>query len=620
MARKRKDDDQNKPAKSSAAEVVVVPAGGEELPGARTSDDELLAKAVEEINGLYIRRGLEMALEMGKYVVDSFFDGDVENFARHNRDHVSFRALGNRDDLQVSYNTIWYATAVYAQQHKLPEACRLALPLTHQRLLLPVKDPKVKARLANKALKKQMSTRDKALLAAVIGHVFHRACGQVRYHRHVLVALLVRGLIDAQAGRYMLLFASLAASHRPAHDAVHLVPAQPQKLRRRRDVRLLQPVDHQRLEQRCEPGARLGPGDLDLLDAVLIAVAAGHVSDEDGRELAGVQVAPPAGQRIVAAAGLPAFRALKGRMFATLQEHLHLLALAVKFYLHHLPRLLNSKDLRVQLFVSHPLEHTPSTPPRYRLQRRSGRQGSGHAAHTNSRRACLFHNGNTAVSFMNGAPGGSVKIHDCVFWPCRDWHVVAIRTAGEALRNRFYILGPPTLPVTKDEYLRVYKNEAAPNFQLLAYLPAVGLFPPMSNDLNRFIKTMVSDPYVPLGLPKDSFDDELGYLPGTKGKDLYNYVFSDTDCTRSWDNSYRCGKGLSIAWALTYRPDRKRLARFGNGAFVEIVPPKHGKTEVQYHYRAKHYEPPIQGLAWDGLSYWGVNRDDHLLHRFIVRP
>jgi len=232
----------------------------------------------------------------------------------------------------------------------------------------------------------------------------------------------------------------------------------------------------------------------------------------------------------------------------------------------------------------------------------------------------LFHNGNTAVSFMNGAPGGSVKIHDCVFWPCRDWHVVAIRTAGEALRNRFYILGPPTLPVTKDEYLRVYKNEAAPNFQLLAYLPAVGLFPPMSNDLNRFIKTMVSDPYVPLGLPKDSFDDELGYLPGTKGKDLYNYVFSDTDCTRSWDNSYRCGKGLSIAWALTYRPDRKRLARFGNGAFVEIVPPKHGKTEVQYHYRAKHYEPPIQGLAWDGLSYWGVNRDDHLLHRFIVRP
>jgi len=145
MARKRKDDDQNKPAKSSAAEVVVVPAGGEELPGARTSDDELLAKAVEEINGLYIRRGLEMALEMGKYVVDSFFDGDVENFARHNRDHVSFRALGNRDDLQVSYNTIWYATAVYAQQHKLPEACRLALPLTHQRLLLPVKDPCLRA-------------------------------------------------------------------------------------------------------------------------------------------------------------------------------------------------------------------------------------------------------------------------------------------------------------------------------------------------------------------------------------------------------------------------------------------------------------------------------------------
>ena len=240
---------------------------------------------------------------------------------------------------------------------------------------------------------------------------------------------------------------------------------------------------------------------------------------------------------------------------------------------------------------------------------------------------CLFHSGNTAVSFMNGDPKfGSVHITDCVFWPYKDWHVVAIQSKGIAEGNRFYLIGLPGGKITQLEYDRTYKNEGSPNFLLPASLPELNIHPGNSTSLNRFLKTFTAKPYYPPGLPKDAFNDELGYLPGDKTKDLYPYVYSNVDCTRSFQDNSRCGKGLSIAWALTYRIDRQRLARFGNNAFVEISPPalsqkgKIIKPEQQFHYRAKGFEPPIQGLAWDGRFYWGVDRDNSRLYRFFVRP
>jgi hypothetical protein len=70
------------------------------------------------------------------------------------------RKLAQRDDLQVSYATIWYSVAVLDQLRLLPEDVGSALPMAHHKLLLPVRDPKAKVRLAKKAVEKQLTSRD----------------------------------------------------------------------------------------------------------------------------------------------------------------------------------------------------------------------------------------------------------------------------------------------------------------------------------------------------------------------------------------------------------------------------------------------------------------------------
>jgi len=96
-----------------------------------------------------------------------------------------------------------------------------------------------------------------------------------------------------------------------------------------------------------EPRARLAPGDLDLLDAVLRAVAPRHISDEDSLVLASIQMAPSPQQRIVPAASLPTFRALERRLLAALEKDLDDLAFGIQFYLHNFPRSLNAKDFPI---------------------------------------------------------------------------------------------------------------------------------------------------------------------------------------------------------------------------------------------------------------------------------
>jgi hypothetical protein len=84
-----------------------------------------------------------------------------------------------------------------------------------------------------------------------------------------LVALLERGLVDADAPHVPWLSTREAAPHGALHDAVHLVPRETDAAGDGQDRRFLQPVDHQRFEQRREPRARLTPRNADLPIAVL---------------------------------------------------------------------------------------------------------------------------------------------------------------------------------------------------------------------------------------------------------------------------------------------------------------------------------------------------------------
>ena len=128
-------------------------------------DEGLLEHAVSEINRIYVSKGLETARAIGNYVVESFFGGDLGAFREREKKHVTFRALADREDLHVAYNTIWYSVAVLEQLRLLPDNIAEALPLTHHKLLLPVGEVETKVELAKRAVEERLSSRD---FAAVV--------------------------------------------------------------------------------------------------------------------------------------------------------------------------------------------------------------------------------------------------------------------------------------------------------------------------------------------------------------------------------------------------------------------------------------------------------------------
>lgn len=136
------------------------------LPGEGVVVDQLLDEAVAHLNRIYTAKGLETARAVGEYLISTFFDGDPGRFHAHGKEHLSFRALAQREDLQVSYSFLWHACAVVEQLRLLPEDVASALPLSHHRLLLSVKDRDEKQRLARAAVEQGLSKRD--LQAAVV--------------------------------------------------------------------------------------------------------------------------------------------------------------------------------------------------------------------------------------------------------------------------------------------------------------------------------------------------------------------------------------------------------------------------------------------------------------------
>ena len=113
-------------SRSKKKTTPVLPARREEqtpaqLAGEDQLDETLLDKAVAEINRIYVSKGLETARAIGNYVVGAFFGGDLESFRQREKKHVTFRALANREELHVAYNTIWYSVAVLGQLRQLPE-------------------------------------------------------------------------------------------------------------------------------------------------------------------------------------------------------------------------------------------------------------------------------------------------------------------------------------------------------------------------------------------------------------------------------------------------------------------------------------------------------------------
>ena len=101
-------------------------------------------------------------LEIGNYVFEQFFEGDlaqVKSFNPHKAS--SFRKLAERADidLMISKSHLQRAVQVAIQErHLLPTVPTLGqLPFSHKALLLPIKDDAKKGKLAVKAIEEQLT-------------------------------------------------------------------------------------------------------------------------------------------------------------------------------------------------------------------------------------------------------------------------------------------------------------------------------------------------------------------------------------------------------------------------------------------------------------------------------
>lgn len=129
------------------------------LPGQYRASEDHLDDAVHTINRIVARKGLETALEVGQYLLDTFFDGDPGTFRSGADDHISFRALAQREDLVVSYSWLSRAVGVVEQVKALPEDVAYRLSLSHHYKLLAIRDEDLKQRLATEAAEDGLSRR-----------------------------------------------------------------------------------------------------------------------------------------------------------------------------------------------------------------------------------------------------------------------------------------------------------------------------------------------------------------------------------------------------------------------------------------------------------------------------
>ena len=106
-------------------------------------------------------------LEIGKYILDHFFGGSIDRaISTDPNKNVSYTQLADHPKLQIDPSTLSRCVALHIQQAQMIQASKSAKRLlemaspTHQRILLPVKQPERKVELLGQAVKKGLSTRE----------------------------------------------------------------------------------------------------------------------------------------------------------------------------------------------------------------------------------------------------------------------------------------------------------------------------------------------------------------------------------------------------------------------------------------------------------------------------
>jgi hypothetical protein len=109
---------------------------------ASTVADVTIDEVVTELNEMLRRAGVDLALRMGKLIVERFYGGDMTAWREHRTKETSFRRLARRADcdLRVSAVGLYRAVAVYELTERLELMPGSHLGTTHLRAVLGLPD------------------------------------------------------------------------------------------------------------------------------------------------------------------------------------------------------------------------------------------------------------------------------------------------------------------------------------------------------------------------------------------------------------------------------------------------------------------------------------------------
>jgi hypothetical protein len=146
-------------ATRASAELVVANASVV-TSVCRVVDDRVVDQVVKELNHLHGSATLDLALGMGRLIIQHFYRGDLTLWRRHRTKEVSFRKLAARADrdLNVSATTLYRSVALCELVSRVGMQRMAGLTMTHLRVVLGLPDDR-QVELLDAAVEMKWSTQ-----------------------------------------------------------------------------------------------------------------------------------------------------------------------------------------------------------------------------------------------------------------------------------------------------------------------------------------------------------------------------------------------------------------------------------------------------------------------------
>ena len=121
------------------------------LPGGARLEPELLQRCLEHAQSTWSRDSLAAAIQIGRHVIDTLFRGDPALAELVGGRHPTLRALRRSRLLPFAAAYLWTCIRLVGQVAAFTEAGVGALPFSHHRVLLGVRDERVRVAMARAA-------------------------------------------------------------------------------------------------------------------------------------------------------------------------------------------------------------------------------------------------------------------------------------------------------------------------------------------------------------------------------------------------------------------------------------------------------------------------------------